>query len=290
MSAGPGIEVPHSAGAARPTLKAPPNAADCHIHIYDSRFPPRVERMEGATVEAYRLLQRRIGTSRVVIVTPRNYVTDNSVTLDGIAQLGIANARGIAVVRPDVTDAELKRLNEGGIRGLRFTVGNPKAAVVSIDMIEPLAKRIADLGWHVQLNMEAHQIVENADMLKRLPTPVVFDHLGKLPPEEGTQHPAYALICGMLDARKAWLKISGAYLNTRIGAPLYPDATRVAQAYVKFAPERLVWGSDWPHPTPAASPDDAELFDLLSTWAPDDATRRRILVDNPEVLYGFSNR
>ena len=266
---------------------SPANAADCHIHIYDPRFAPTTSKPSNSTVADYRLLQQRIGTTRVVIVTPRNYGTDNSVTLDGITQLGIANARGVGVVRPNVTDAELKKLDAGGIRGLRFTVGNPETAVTSIDMIEPLSKRIAELGWHVQLNMDADQIVEHADMLGRLPSQIVFDHLGKLPPEEGIRHGAFAVIRGLLDSRKAWLKISGAYLNTNIGPPEYPEATRVAQAYVKAAPERLVWGSDWPHPTPAVHPDDAILFDLLLTWAPDEAVRNRILADNPEALYGF---
>ena len=279
--------VPNSAGTEPPRLKAPAKAADCHIHIYDPRFAPAVTRPTNSTVADYRLLQKRVGVSRVVIVTPRNYVTDNSVTLDAIEKLGPDNARGVAVVQPSVTDEALERLDKGGVRGLRFTVGNPHAAVVSIDMIEPLAKRIADRGWHVQLNMEADQIVENADMLKRLPVPVVFDHLGKLPPELGIRHPAYGVIRGMLDERKAWVKLSGAYLNTVVGPPAYPDATAVAQAYVTAAPERLVWGSDWPHPTPVKPPDDAILFDLLLAWAPDEPVRNRILVDNPQELYGF---
>jgi predicted TIM-barrel fold metal-dependent hydrolase len=285
-----GVAVPNSSGTAAPRTKAPANAADCHIHIYDPAFPPVVSKPANATVSDYRLLQKRIGTSRVVIVTPRNYGVDNSVTLDGIAKLGPGNARGVAVVRPDVTDAQLKRLDEGGVRGLRFTVGDPKTAVTSIDMIEPLSRRIAELGWHVQLNMEADQIAENAQMLKRLPSQVVFDHLGKLPPGMGVGHPAYEVIRGMLDTGRAWLKLSGAYLNTQVGPPEYPEATRMAQAYVKAAPERLVWGSDWPHPTPAVHPDDAALFDLLAEWASDEATRNRILVDNPEKLYGFSRR
>jgi len=208
--------------------------------------------------------------------------------LRALTQLG-PNARGVAVLRPTVTDAELKSLNEGGIRGIRFTVGNPKVAVVSIDMIEPLAKRIADFGWHVQLNMTREQIAENADLLRRLPVPVVFDHLGSLKPPEGIEHPAYGVIRGLIDKGRAWVKLSGAYSNTVIGPPTYADATKVAQAYVKAAPERLVWGSDWPHPSePEHKPNDAILFDLLAEWAPDAATRNRILVANPETLYGFS--
>ncbi len=278
--------VPNSSGTEPPKLEAPANAADCHIHIYDPRFAPAVGRPARSTVADYRLLQQRIGFSRVVIVTPRNYVTDNSVTLDAIGQLGISNARGVAVLRPDVSVAELKKLDAGGIRGIRFTVGDPKTAVTSIDMIEPLAEKIAALGWHVQLNMESDQIVENANLLERLPTPIVFDHMGKLG-LSGLDHPAHPVIRGLIDRGKAWMKISGAYMNTKVGPPGYDDATAVAQAFVKAVPERLVWGSDWPHPTPEIPPDDAVLFDLLTLWAPDEATRNRILVSNPEALYGF---
>jgi D-galactarolactone isomerase len=279
--------VPNSSGTEPPKLHAPANAADCHIHIYDPRFQPRVDRPASSSVEDYRLLQKRIGLTRVVIVTPRNYVTDNSVTLDAIRQLGADNARGVGVLRPTVTDAELRTLHEGGIRGIRFTVGQPKTAVVTIDMIEPLAKRIADLGWHVQLNMESDQIVEHEKMLRRLPTQIVFDHMGKLG-LSGLDHPAFDVIRALLDEKRAWVKISGAYMNTRVGPPSYADASHVARAFVNTAPERLVWGSDWPHPTPTEKPDDALLFDLLATWSPDDKTRHRILVSNPEALYGFA--
>ena len=279
--------VPNSSGTNAPKLNAPADAADCHIHIYDPRFQSQGAHPSNGAVQDYRLLQQRIGVSRVVIVQPRNYVTDNSVTVDAIRQLGIANARGVGVLHPTVTDAELKVLNDGGIRGIRFTVGNPKAAVVSIDMIEPLAKRIAEYGWHVQLNMEAQQIIDNAAMLKRLPTPIVFDHMGKPKMPDGVNHESHKVIRSLLDARRAWVKISGAYIVSDIGPPGYADATPVAQAFVKAAPERAVWGSDWPHPGPQEHPDDAFLFDLLAEWAPDEATRNRILVDNPKKLYGF---
>jgi D-galactarolactone isomerase len=280
--------VPNSAGTEPPKLHAPTNAADCHIHIYDPRFQPRAQKPAQSTVDDYRLLQKRIGLSRVVIVTPRHYVTDNSVTLDAIEKLGRDRARGVAVVRPTVTHGELKKLDAGGIRGIRFTVGQPQTAVVSVDMIEPLAQRIADLGWHVQLNMESDQIVENAEMLRRLPTPIVFDHMGKLG-LSGVEHPAFDAIRELLDRGRAWVKISGAYMNTRAGPPTYADATKAAQAFVRTAPERLVWGSDWPHPTPAEKPDDALLFDLLAVWAPDERTREGILVSNPQTLYGFES-
>lgn len=279
--------VPNSTGAAPPKLAAPANAADCHIHIYDARYPAVSPVLAGGTVADYRLLQKRVGVSRVVIVTPRCFATDNTVTTDAIRELGIDNARGVGVLRPTVTDAELKKLNDGGIRGIRFTVGDPHTAVVSIDMIEPLAKRIANYGWYVQLNMPCDKIVEHADILRRLPAQIVFDHMGKPPIEQGVKHPSHAIILEFLAKRRAWVKVSGAYSNTNVGPPTYADATVVAQALVKAAPERCVWGSDWPHPGRKLKPDDAILFDLLSAWAPDEATRNRILVINPQELYGF---
>jgi D-galactarolactone isomerase len=286
--------VPNSAGTAAPRLKAPGYACDCHMHIYDAaRFPPLRpgSRMQAnATVAEYRLLQQRIGTTGTVVVTPAVYVTDNRVTLDAISQLG-AQARGVAVVHPTVTDAELKTLDQGGIRGIRFTQFDPATAVTTLDMIEPLSKRVADLGWHVQIHMRGDQILEAADLWPRLPSTIVFDHMGRLPQPAGIDHPAFAIIRGLLDKGRAWVKLSGAYLDSRVGAPSYADATTVAQAFVTAAPERLVWGSDWPHPTEAGAhkPNDAVLFDLLAQWAPDDAIRRRILVANPAALYGFAN-
>jgi D-galactarolactone isomerase len=286
------VSVPNSSGTESPALKAPANACDCHMHIYDAaRFPmvpsPRVPPADAAVAQ-YRLLQKRIGTTRVVIVTPRNYGTENQVTVDAIAQLG-AGARGVAVLHPTVTDAELKRLHDGGVRGIRFSLADPATAVVTLDMVEPLSKRVADLGWHVQFNIEGQQVVDWADLLRRLPPQLVFDHLGHPPLPAGIDHPSHAIIRGLVDRGRAWVKLSGAYANTRIGPP-YPEATKIAQAFVRAAPQRMVWGSDWPHPSesPDRKPNDALLFDLLSEWAPGEATRHRILVENPATLYGFA--
>jgi D-galactarolactone isomerase len=279
------MRVPHSAGNARPKLVAPDQSCDCHMHIYDGeRFPPLRpgSRMQPkARTAEYRLLQQRIGTRRTVIVTPAAYVTDNAVTLDAIAALG--NARGVAVVHPTVGDAELKALAAGGIRGIRFTQFDPRTAATTLDMIEPLAHRVEPFGWHVQIHLRGDQIVAAADMLQRLPGTVVFDHLGRV---SGTSDPAFAVIRRMLDAGRTWMKLSGAYMMAK--PPAYAEAGVVARAYVAAAPQRMVWGSDWPHPTESEKPDDAALFDLLTDWAPDTATRHRILVDNPAILYGFA--
>jgi D-galactarolactone isomerase len=286
--------VPNSFGTEPAKIKAPANATDCHMHIYDPRFPqatPRPGKIPtNATVTDYRLLQKRNGTTRVVVVTPRNYGTDNRVTVDALARLG-ANSRGVAVVHPDVTDADLKALNAGGIRGIRFSLQDPATAVVKWDMVEPLAERVADLGWHVQFNLEGEQIADNAALLGRLPPQLVFDHMGHPTLPAGIAHASHRVVRDLVDKGRAWVKLSGAYSNTKIGPPAYPDATVIAQAFVKAAPERLVWGSDWPHPSEQNKPElpnDALLFDLLAVWAPEEAVRHRILVENPEALYGFA--
>jgi predicted TIM-barrel fold metal-dependent hydrolase len=193
----------------------------------------------------------------------------------------------VAVVHPAVADAELRRMADGGVRGIRFTQFDPRTAVTTLDMIEPLARRVAPLGWHVQIHLRADQIAAAADLLQRLPGTLVFDHLGRLEPRAGIDDPAFAVIRRLLDRGHTWIKLSGAYMFG--GPPDYAKAGEIARAYVAAAPERLVWGSDWPHPTEADKPDDAVLFDLLSGWAPDAATRHRILVDNPATLYGFPN-
>lgn len=283
--------VPNTTGTATAKTKAPANAADCHMHIYDPRFaesnPRPGQNPKNATVSDYRLLQKRTGTMRVVVVTPRNYATDNRVTVDALAQLA-GNGRGVAVVRPTITDAELKSLNDAGIRGIRFSLGGPNA-VVTWDMVEPLSARVNALGWHLQFNVDGDDIVAHADLLQGLPSQMVFDHLGHPNLPAGTDHPSHAILRGLVDRGRTWIKLSGAYSNSKAGPPDYPEATKIAQAFVRAAPQRMVWGSDWPHPSEqnGTLPDDALLFDLLAVWAPDEAVRKRILVDNPESLYGF---
>jgi predicted TIM-barrel fold metal-dependent hydrolase len=157
-------------------------------------------------------------------------------------------------------------------------------------MVEPLAHRVHALGWHVQLHWSADQIAEHAALLERLPCTIVLDHLARLVLPDAQAHPAFAVVRRLLDNGRTWIKLSGAYLDSKLGAEGgYADTTAVARAWVRHAPERVVWGSDWPHPTErGAKPDDAQLFDLLHQWVPDEAVRRRVLVDNPARLYDFS--
>jgi D-galactarolactone isomerase len=283
-------QVPWSSGTNLPKLKMPADACDCHHHIYDSKFPiapTATLKPADAKVPDYRLLQKRIGTTRSVVVQPSTYGTDNSCTLDGMAQLG-ATARGVAVVDTGVTDAELKRLHGLGIRGIRFNL--VQAGATTVEMLEPLSKRVNDLGWHVQIHQTGDGIVKMEDILQKVASSIVFDHMGRIPKDVGVNHPAYTVITKLIDKGRTWVKISGAYMDTKVGPPTYADSTKLAQAFVKHAPQRMVWGSDWPHPTQKDDdkPNDATLVDLLVEWAPDEATRNRILVDNPATLYGFT--
>jgi predicted TIM-barrel fold metal-dependent hydrolase len=283
--------IPNSSGKWAPRLTAPPGACDSHIHIYDPRFPaslPANRLTRNATVADYRMLQKRLGTSRTVVVQPAAYGFDNAVTLDAIAQLGIANARAVAVIQPSITDAELREMDRLGVRGVRFTQHDPKTAVTTREMIEPVAARIADLGWHVQLHVRGDQLAEMAEMIARLPCTIVVDHLARIPPAQGINHPAFELAKRLLDSGRAWVKLSGAYLDSRSGPPGYIDVRAIARALIRYAPDRCVWGSDWPHPTETETkPDDAALLDLLAEWSTNDDTRQRILVENPAILYAF---
>jgi predicted TIM-barrel fold metal-dependent hydrolase len=275
-----------SAGSDAPKLKAPANAADCHHHVYDARFPvdpTATLRPPDALVADYRALQKRLGITRNVLVQPSTYGVDNRAHLEALAAFG-PTARMVAVVNDGVSTEELKRLHAAGVRGIRFNLA--QAGATTPEMIEPLSKRVNDLGWHIQINAPAAKIMEVMPILQKATSPIVFDHLARLPEVD---HPLFAQLRALLDKGRTWMKLSGAYADSKVGPPTYADRTAVARAYVAAAPERCVWGSDWPHPTEQSKqlPDDAVLFDLLTDWVPDEKTRHRILVENPATLYDF---
>ena len=279
-----------SGGTEKPRLVMPPGATDCHFHTYDQRYPATAAATllpQDALPEDYQALQRRLGTTRGVIIQPSTYGTDNRLQLASRQALGPENFRVVAVVAADVPDAELRRLDEQGVRGVRFNLGFP--GVLTVASLPLLAPRLAALGWTCQINMRPQQIEDNADMLASLPGRLVFDHLAQVPQPGGVESAPYRIIRGLLDKGRTWVKLSGPYVSSKQGAPGYADAGAVAAAYVRAAPERLVWGSDWPHPTekPDHKPDDAHLLDLFADWAGTGAAFRRILVDNPAELYGF---
>lgn len=278
-----------------PLPKHFPLACDAHMHIFDAQQDTTPTGIADATVPMYRALQAQMGTQRTVVVQPRPYGLDNTLLLRSLASLGAHQTRGVVVVHPGISDAQLEAMHLAGVRGVRMTLYTPKKAVVSMDMLEPLAQRIAPLGWHVQLHLSAQQIVEQADVLRRLPCPVVFDHCARLPVPHPTQHPAFAVVADLLVREKAWLKLSGAHFCTVLDKTRadinYYDVEPIVHALIAAAPSRMVWGSDWPFITEGLNgelkPNALRLLALLCQWVGDEALLERILVDNPARLYGF---
>lgn len=283
--------VPHSAGANRPAWVAPTGACDSHMHVFDPRFPPSPHWKRSpphADVAAYRQLQQRLGTSRAVVVNPSTYGTDNRCTVDALDQLGEC-ARGVAVVAQDVSDLELDRLATHRVCGLRVNFVTPQSwGETTPDMLTTLARKIARLGWHVQIFVHPEQLVAMGPTLATLPVPLVVDHLARIDPEEGPSSTAFQVLRQLLDGGNTWVKLSGAYMRSSVHGPSYADTVPLGRELVRVAPERLVWGSDWPHTTASAGTvNDADLMDLLRSWAGTDAAAKRILVQNAETLYGF---
>lgn len=288
--------VPHSVGTNKPVCMLPPLACDSHMHIFDNRFAPSphwARTPPHAPVTAYRMLQKRLGTSRAVVVTPSTYGTDNSCTLDALDQLGEC-ARGVAVVDLDVTNDELARLSARRVRGLRVNFVSPQSwGTTTPEMLVKIAQKVANhpdcVAWHIQIFVEPEMLILMQKVLQQMPVPLVIDHLGRIDPSDGASSEAYAVLRRLLDAGNTWVKLSGAYMRSTVGAPSYSDTLPLGCSLVNAAPERLVWGSDWPHTTEVpGSVNDADLVNLLYFWAGSESKMNRILVDNPSELYNFN--
>lgn len=280
------LAVPLSGGTEPPKNPLPAGAVDCHHHIFDPAFPrPNGRRGIWGTVADYRLLRRRLGLARSVITSPQSYEFDNSCLVDALDQLG-ESTRGVAAVRLDVDDAELDRLHAHGVRGIRlYLIGD---APTPPERFVDYARRIERLGWHIQMvAVSGDALVAAEPALRKLPCTLVIDHFGYVSQPEGIQHPSMDALRRLLDKGNVYVKLSAPYITSQAGPPDYADIDPVAIALVRAAPERLLWGTDWPHPlvTTEPKPDDAAMLDRLALWAPDEAVRHRILVENPERLY-----
>ena len=261
-------------------------ACDCHVHIYEDKYPmvPNVAWVPPhLPVSTYREVQKALGLSRAVVVQPSAYGFDNSCTLDAVAQLG-ESGRGIALVAPEVTDVELKRLHDGGVCGVRYMMINP---VLEWASLEPMAARLASMGWMVNLQLDGRNFPEHKEMLKRLPCKLVIDHNGKFLEPVKPEHPAFQSLLRVLDTGKVWIKLSAPYETSKVGTPGYDDVSLIARTLAEKFPERCLWASNWPHPGRNPPPSEVDLYDLLFSWVSSNEARRKILVDNPTALYGF---
>jgi predicted TIM-barrel fold metal-dependent hydrolase len=276
----------------KPNFVAPPKACDAHCHIFGpaAQFPfaeGRSYSPPDSGFDKFQKLQKTLGLERAVIVQATCHGTDNAVTLDAIARSG-GRYRGVALVDETFSDDDYRKLDEGGIRGIRFSFARHIGAAPDFSKVLPIVKRVAPLGWHVVLYMEAVDIVENVKTLESMPAPVVIDHMGRVKARDGVGQEAFQLLLGLLREKDDfWIKICGAERISSAGPP-YTDAVPFAQACIAAAPDRVLWGTDWPHPNiEGHMPNDGDLMNLLALYAPDEAVRNRILVDNPARLYGF---
>lgn len=277
-------EVPNSTGTAPPALAVPEGTVDCHHHIFDPRFPkPAGKPMRAvATVNDYARLRRRLGITRSVVVAPNSYGSDNACLLDALDRFG-DEARGVAIVSADATAEEMKALASRRVRGGRFYL--EKGTPPSPDALAGFARRAADLGWHVEIMpSRGDALVAAETLLASLACPVVIDHLGYTPQPAGIAHPAFDAMRRLLDGG-AWVKLSGLYFTSQSGFPDYADVDELATALARHRPDRVLWGTDWPHSGEAQKPDDAKLLDQTARWAPDEGARYAMLVTNPDALY-----
>ncbi|WP_375459180.1 amidohydrolase family protein [uncultured Enterovirga sp.] len=276
----------------RPTIAIPPGACDCHVHVFDGARHP-YSAMRGytppdATLASLIHLHETLGFSRAVLTQASVHGTDNSAVLEGAAS-DPARLRAVVAVGPEVTDAELRRMHEAGARGIRVNLVDPGGMPFAdtADIVR-MAARIADFGWHVEFLVHVDGAEDFVPLCRSLPVDVVVGHLGYMPTSRSPDDPGYRAFLGLVEDGRCWVKLTGPYRISSDPSLPYADVAPFAQRLVALRPDRLLWGSDWPHVMcRGPMPNDGALVDLLAEWIPDSATRDRILVENPARLYGF---
>jgi len=278
-----------------PRQRAPEGACDTHAHVFgpEARYPYSPGRgytPPDAPLADWFALHDRLGVTRGVLVQPSVYGTDNSAIVDAAAAHP-DQLRLVVAVDATVGDAELARFDAAGARGIRINIADKGGMpFASMEVAAELARRLAPLGWHVEFLLHVHEIDDIAALLGQFPVDVVIGHLGYMPAERGADDAGFRRLLKLLEGGRCWVKLTGTYRITgRLRLP-YDDVTPLARALIAARPDRMIWGTDWPHPhirTKVEPPDDATMFDQFMDWAGDDATRRAILVENPARLYGF---
>ncbi len=274
----------------KPAFLLPRGACDTHVHIWGpfDRFPLN----KGApytpperTRDDLVALHERLGIDRAVIVQTTVYKADNRAMLDGIARSN-GRWRGVALIDESFDDAAFRALHEGGVRGVRFGFVKHLGGVPDLALVRRTAARIAPMGWHLVLHLDAGNIPDFLDFFGEFSLPVVVDHMGRVPVRDGLDQTPFRLLLELLKRPNWWVKVSGAERISETGPP-FADAVPFAQRLIAAAPDRVLWGTDWPHPNVRWEPDEADLVDLLPSFA-DAAALQQVLVDNPARLYGFS--
>ncbi len=281
----------------KPRFAPPPNSCDTHFHVFGPPeiFPFASTRQytpPAAPIEHYLSMLAVIGIDRGVVVQPSAHGFDNTATLDAIAKTG-GRLRGVGRVNDTTTPGELKRLHEGGIRGVRFNLLDRPAGNIKLEVFDRVIDRLVGLGWSVDLHIDPKNLLLLEERIRALPVPVVIDHLGRINPVDGLDQPTFRLLLDFMKDEKFWVKLSAVDKISRADKGLLcTDLVPFAHALIDAAPDRVIWGTDWPHSNlfvPGKTPNDGDLLDLLYEFAPDEKVRRKILVDNPSRLYGFDS-
>lgn len=291
--------MPPDPNTRKPSFTPPANSCDTHFHIFGppETFPflsTHEYTPPAAPLEHYVKMAAIIGVERGVVVQPSVHGLDNSATLDAIAKSD-GRFRGVARIDDKTPKSELQRLHDGGVRGVRFNLLDRPRGNVKLDVLDRCLEHIAEFGWSVDLHIDTKSLLAQEKRIRPMPIPVIIDHIARVKPGEGLIQPAFQLLLDLLKDNHVWVKVSGAdkICNTQVhsyfGLP-FVEVIPFARAVIAAAPDRVIWGTDWPHSNnfaPGHTPNDGDLVDLLAEFAPDEQTRKKILVDNPAALYGF---
>lgn len=275
----------------KPRFTPPPLACDAHCHIFGpgSKFPYAKDAAyepPDSPFEALQSLHRKLGLERAVIVHASCHGSDMRATLDGIARSKGAY-RGTAIIDEKYTEKDFQRMHDGGIRAVRFNFVKHLGGRPDMAFFNRTVERVKAMGWHLILHLDATDLVEFQDLFRRIPVPMVIDHMGRVKAAQGLEQEPFRILLSSLKNENIWVKVCGAERVSSMGPP-FTDAVPFAQALIAAAPDRILWGTDWPHPNVGAHmPNDGDLVDLFAQMAPDPALQRRILVENPARLYGF---
>jgi predicted TIM-barrel fold metal-dependent hydrolase len=286
------IPPPHPNPHPPTAFTPPPKACDAHCHIFGpaAKFPfsdDRAYTPPDSGLEDFEVLQERLGLSRAVFVQASCHGVDNSAMVDAIER-GKGRYAGVAMIDDTFSDKDIAALHEVGVRGTRFNFVEHLGGAPEMGEFWRIVHRVAAFGWHIVLHFDAKDLPSYTAMLDDMPVPYVIDHMARVDANQGLDQPPFQALLSLMTDERAWVKISGAERLTAGGAPPYDDVVPIAQALIAAAPERVLWGTDWPHPNVRVMADDGDLLDLVAKFAPDETTRNLILVDNPERLYDFS--
>jgi predicted TIM-barrel fold metal-dependent hydrolase len=274
-------------------FKPPPLACDAHCHVFGpaAKFPydPKAAYIPAdAPFEALQKLHGRLGIERAVIVHASCHGADMRVTLDAIARSG-GRYRGTAIIDESYGDPEFRKMHDGGIRGVRFNFVRHLGGRPEMGFFMRTVERVQAMGWHLILHLDAADLVEFDALFRKIRVPMVIDHMGRVKAADGLQQKPFQVLLEWMKQDNFWVKICGAERVSSKGPP-FTDAVPFGRALVEAAPERVLWGTDWPHPNVKWMPDDGALVELFPLMVPEPALQQRILVDNPESLYGFQGR